>query len=1139
MRIRIALLSFVGTALLVSSSAMSADDKPLPVAAVKLGRPVDFQKDIYPILDKNCVACHNLAIKESDLVLEDVKSILKGGASGPAVIPKKPEESYLFQVAAHIEESFMPPLPNKVEARSLNPNELGLLKQWILEGATPGSGSSGGKIQWQVIPSDLNAIYSVALSPWGRFAASGRSNNILIYDVVTGEEVAQLNDPSLQKILVEGKPFYQPGTSHRDFVHSLAFSPDGNTLASGGYRVVKIWKRQNIAQFSINLPNAVTAVAVSQDGKWAAAGIAGNAIALVNLAEKKVVKTLAGHTAAITGVQFTTDGTKLVSSSADKSIRVWNVSNGAAAGQIITPAPINDVVTNLDGSQIITAHADNIIRVWKTADTAVKPAEGEATKPALEIKGHSKAVNALALLLPAGTQLVSGSEDATVRIWNLADGKQIRSLNHGGPVTDVAVRPDGVMLASASANGSSKLWQSADGKQIAEVKGDLTATRLTSTKTEAQTVAQQKLTLATNAQTAADKDVTDRTAALKKANEAKTAADKVVVEAQKKSTAAAEVLKKANVTKDAATKKSVVDTAALAKALAAKTAAEKVKTVAQAALKVATDKKTAADKQVAAAQAVVTASTTAKAAADKLATATAAAAKTATDQAAAAKAAADAAKDNKALAATAVKAAQTAATAATTAKTALAAKTAADKKLAADNVVLKTTQTAQAATVKVLTTATQAAQKATVDVTTVTKAFTTADAANKVSLAAKTKADAAAKAPEAEATKQAAALKKATSTQASAVRSIQRGDKSLKSSQAKAVLAKTLKETRTKEKTQSDAALDVAKKAEPATVKPARSVAFSQDGKKLVTTGDDLTLHLWDSTTGQPLETSTPLQGIASSLAAVSESVIISGSADKKLTLWKLNPEWALTAVLGPKKEAPLDLGASQFVSRVLSIDFSPDGKLVATGGGDPSRSGELMLWDVATGNLVRNIEDAHSDTIFDLDFSRDGKLILSGAADKFVKIFEVATGKFVKSFEGHTHHVLGVGWKADGSVIASAGADNAIKVWNVETGEQNRTIAGYAKQVTALQFVGVGENIISCGGDKTVRFHRTTNGQNYRSFAGATDYVYASAASRDEKLVVAGGEDGVLRVWNGTNGKVLKSFEPPKPPEDNSQAKK
>ena len=74
-----------------------------------------------------------------------------------------------------------------------------------------------------------------------------------------------------------------------------------------------------------------------------------------------------------------------------------------------------------------------------------------------------------------------------------------------------------------------------------------------------------------------------------------------------------------------------------------------------------------------------------------------------------------------------------------------------------------------------------------------------------------------------------------------------------------------------------------------------------------------------------------------------------------------------------------------------------------------------------------------------------------ASAADRFVKVFNVADGKLVRSFEGHTHHVLDVTWKSDGKVLASCGADNVIKVWDFITGDQLRTTAAFEKEVTAI----------------------------------------------------------------------------------------
>jgi hypothetical protein len=216
-------------------------------AEPSLGRPVDFEKDIQPILDEKCVACHNVAIAESKLILEDVPAILKGGKRGTAVVAKDVQKSLIYQVAARAADPAMPPLPNKVSASAFTPQELGLLKKWIEEGATPGAGSGQHSVPWQSVPANMHAIYSVALSNWGRWAACGRANQIDLYDITTGEYVTRLQDPALLTIKQGEKQFYPNGAAHRDFVHALAFHPQGNLLASAGYREVKLWQRGSSA----------------------------------------------------------------------------------------------------------------------------------------------------------------------------------------------------------------------------------------------------------------------------------------------------------------------------------------------------------------------------------------------------------------------------------------------------------------------------------------------------------------------------------------------------------------------------------------------------------------------------------------------------------------------------------------------------------------------------------------------------------------------------------------------------------------------------------------------------------------------------------------------------------------------------
>ena len=143
--------------------------------------------------------------------------------------------------------------------------------------------------------------------------------------------------------------------------------------------------------------------------------------------------------------------------------------------KIVAIAPVNDLALNSDATRIISADADGKLRLWDAAPAAPPAAGAAATpdKPLLELAGHEKPVTAVATVFPDGTRVVSGSEDGSVRVWNLADGKQILSMAHGGPVTSVAVRPDGQAAASAGANNITRLWQLSDGKQLAEIKGSI------------------------------------------------------------------------------------------------------------------------------------------------------------------------------------------------------------------------------------------------------------------------------------------------------------------------------------------------------------------------------------------------------------------------------------------------------------------------------------------------------------------------------------------------------------------------------------------------------------------------------------------------------------------------------------------
>jgi serine/threonine protein kinase len=277
-----------------------------------------------------------------------------------------------------------------------------------------------------------------------------------------------------------------------------------------------------------------------------------------------------------------------------------------------------------------------------------------------------------------------------------------------------------------------------------------------------------------------------------------------------------------------------------------------------------------------------------------------------------------------------------------------------------------------------------------------------------------------------------------------------------------------------------------------------RALAWSPDGDKLASAGEDRQVHVWQALSGKPIFTYQQHTRAVNALAwSPNSRYLASASNDYGVHIWQAASGKSLRCY-------------QEHTHWVQALSWSSDGRLIASG----DAAHQIHLWDAHSGQRNRLYQD-HKEGILALAFSPDARLIASADQGGEIHLWEVASGVVRAVLKGHTRAVNALAFSPDSKQLASASSDRTVALWETTGGKQIATYTAHARMVNAVVWLPTGKLIASASKDQTVQLWDCSTRQTLFTYRGHTSGVSALACSPDGSyLASASGDAPVIHVW-------------------------